>query len=182
MASLNPSFDFPDPDQVVPAAIGEPGQRVFSIQVHDGGNVVVLKCEKEQMAALVEHLRTLTADLPPAGKPAGIVDAADIEPVWAVGVIGLMYDADIDRVVVVAQEIQLLTNPDPAMPGEEPEAVPSDDDAATARIAMTREQVAWFIEAGTALVSGGRPPCPICGHPLDPAGHVCPRSNGHAKR
>jgi hypothetical protein len=29
------------------------------------------------------------------------------------------------------------------------------------------------------LVSSGRPPCPICGQPMDPDGHVCPRSNGH---
>ena len=33
--------------------------------------------------------------------------------------------------------------------------------------------------AAEALVAAGRPPCPICGQPLDPDGHVCPRSNGH---
>jgi hypothetical protein len=27
-------------------------------------------------------------------------------------------------------------------------------------------------------VSAGREPCPFCGSPLDPTGHVCPRANG----
>ena len=29
------------------------------------------------------------------------------------------------------------------------------------------------------LVEAGRPPCPLCSLPLDPAGHDCPRTNGH---
>ena len=32
------------------------------------------------------------------------------------------------------------------------------------------------------VVAAGRPPCPLCGAPMDPAGHVCPRSNGHHPR
>jgi uncharacterized repeat protein (TIGR03847 family) len=27
--------------------------------------------------------------------------------------------------------------------------------------------------------AAGRPPCPLCGLPLDVSGHVCPRQNGH---
>ena len=29
------------------------------------------------------------------------------------------------------------------------------------------------------LMKGGRPNCPVCSAPMDLAGHVCPRSNGH---
>ena len=29
------------------------------------------------------------------------------------------------------------------------------------------------------IVAAGRPPCPLCGLPLDTDGHVCPRQNGH---
>ena len=25
------------------------------------------------------------------------------------------------------------------------------------------------------------PPCPFCGLPLDPDGHICPRQNGHRR-
>ncbi|MGH9011673.1 MAG: DUF3090 family protein [Acidimicrobiia bacterium] len=34
---------------------------------------------------------------------------------------------------------------------------------------------------GSAAVERGRPPCPLCGGPLDPSGHICPRLNGHAR-
>ncbi len=33
--------------------------------------------------------------------------------------------------------------------------------------------------ARAQIVAAGRPPCPLCGLPLDPEGHVCPRQNGH---
>ena len=30
-------------------------------------------------------------------------------------------------------------------------------------------------------IEGGRPSCPFCGQPLDPAGHICPRANGYRR-
>jgi uncharacterized repeat protein (TIGR03847 family) len=36
-----------------------------------------------------------------------------------------------------------------------------------------------FILRARRVVSAGRPPCPLCGLPLDPNGHVCPRQNGY---
>ena len=33
----------------------------------------------------------------------------------------------------------------------------------------------------TAAIEGGRPSCPFCGQPLDPAGHICPRANGYRR-
>lgn len=30
------------------------------------------------------------------------------------------------------------------------------------------------------VVAGGRPICPLCSRPMEPTGHVCPRSNGHS--
>ncbi|MHB8593573.1 MAG: DUF3090 family protein, partial [Acidimicrobiales bacterium] len=40
-------------------------------------------------------------------------------------------------------------------------------------------QAAAFAIRATSLVEAGRPPCPLCGLPLDPSGHQCPRTNGH---
>jgi uncharacterized repeat protein (TIGR03847 family) len=47
------------------------------------------------------------------------------------------------------------------------------------RVALSREQAAAFAIHSTRLVEAGRPPCPLCALPLDPAGHDCPRTNGH---
>jgi uncharacterized repeat protein (TIGR03847 family) len=52
-------------------------------------------------------------------------------------------------------------------------------DADEVRLSMSREQAAALAIRGTQLVESGRPPCPLCGFPLDPRGHACPRTNGH---
>src|SRR6266536_1596185 len=40
--------------------------------------------------------------------------------------------------------------------------------------------LAWaFAQRALKIVAAGRPPCPLCGLPLDTDGHVCPRQNGH---
>jgi uncharacterized repeat protein (TIGR03847 family) len=36
-----------------------------------------------------------------------------------------------------------------------------------------------FAQRALRIVAQGRPPCPLCGLPLDAAGHVCPRQNGY---
>ena len=56
---------------------------------------------------------------------------------------------------------------------------PDETSASMARFTITREQAAALAIRGTELVEAGRPPCPLCGNPLDPSGHVCPRTNGH---
>ena len=43
--------------------------------------------------------------------------------------------------------------------------------------AATRE----FIARAKRVVDAGRPPCPFCGQPLDPSGHLCPRHNGYRR-
>ena len=50
---------------------------------------------------------------------------------------------------------------------------------AMARFRITRAQAAAFVDRANDLMKGGRPSCPICSRPMDPEGHVCPRSNGH---
>jgi uncharacterized repeat protein (TIGR03847 family) len=46
-----------------------------------------------------------------------------------------------------------------------------------ARIYATRGQVRAMAASGAAAVAAGRPTCPLCEQPIDPAGHQCPRWN-----
>ena len=46
-------------------------------------------------------------------------------------------------------------------------------------VTLTAEQAAAFAIRAVQLIEAGRPPCPLCGLPLDPRGHDCPRTNGH---
>jgi uncharacterized repeat protein (TIGR03847 family) len=49
--------------------------------------------------------------------------------------------------------------------------------AASLRLRLTRAQVAAYIDHARELVAAGRPPCRLCGQPIDAEGHVCPRLN-----
>jgi len=168
--SMNESFDLVDVDRLTVGTVGPVGQRVFFLQARAGGETVSVKMEKQQVSALAQYLGQVLADLPrPGDLPDDIEPEEPVQPRWAVGVLGVTYDEATDRVVLVAQE---------AVPTAEEEDA-EEESGAVLRITATREQVAAMAIRGTALVEAGRPACPLCGYPLDPAGHVCPRTNGH---
>ncbi|MDA8285990.1 MAG: DUF3090 family protein [Actinomycetota bacterium] len=160
---MSESFDVHDAGSVTVGTVGEPGQRTFYLQVADASLTLTLKVEKQQVAVLTRALAELLSDLPaPGAIPPAAELAEPAEPAWAVGGMQLSYDHDLDRILVVAEEL-----------------VDDDDPGAVARVRITREQAASLIQRGEELVEAGRPPCPWCGFPLDPAGHSCPRTNGH---
>jgi uncharacterized repeat protein (TIGR03847 family) len=158
------SYELFDVDRLTVGAVGPPGKRVFLLQAVAGATVITLKVEKQQVAALSEYLSQVLADLPSTGDlPTDLELDEPAEPEWIVGALGVTYDEDTDRVLLVAEE-----------------AVAEEDDVGeVARLAATREQIAALAIRGVALVEAGRPPCPLCGFPLDPSGHVCPRTDGH---
>jgi uncharacterized repeat protein (TIGR03847 family) len=49
----------------------------------------------------------------------------------------------------------------------------------TLRVRLTVEVARGFVNRALEVVAAGRMPCPLCGQPLDPQGHICPRRNGH---
>lgn len=169
---MSRSFDLEAPDRFTAGAVGPPGQRLFYLQGRQGRRVVTLKCEKEHVGALAEHLAGMLAKLPSGAGGQSPDDLALVEPVaavWAVGSLGVGYDEAHDRLVIVAGE---LVDED-----KEPHAEP-----ASARFAITRAQAAAFVQRARGLVRAGRPICPLCSGPMDASGHVCPRSNGHVVR
>jgi uncharacterized repeat protein (TIGR03847 family) len=168
---MSSSFDLSPVDRITVGTVGPTGKRTFYLQARQAGQLVTLKIEKQQVGALARLLGELLSDLPALGE---LPDELDLEePVlaeWAIGSMRVEYDPAVDQVVLVAEEVELVD--------EEGEPV-SDDGQGMARFAATREQIAAIAIKGTALVEAGRPPCPLCGFPLDPAGHSCPRTNGH---
>jgi uncharacterized repeat protein (TIGR03847 family) len=169
------SFQLAEPDHFTAGTVGVPGQRTFYLQARERRSLVTLKCEKEQIGALGEYLAGLLEKLPKgavegtAGKDTLL---EPVEPAWAVGSIGVGYDEASGRIVVVANE----------QVEEEEEGGPPPAEPATARFAITRAQAAAFVERARSLVKAGRATCSMCGEPKDPAGHVCPRANGHVVR
>ncbi len=54
-----------------------------------------------------------------------------------------------------------------------------EDGPAILRVTITAAAARAFAKRALQLVTAGRPPCPLCGLPLDESGHICPRQNGH---
>jgi len=163
------SFDLPSPDVFTAGTVGEPGARVFYLQVRDDELVVSVRCEKQQVAALADYFDGLLDDLEPTPFTAAVGDLQFRPPtqeLWTVGPIGVAYDEPADRVVVVLEELT----------GEE-DSAEEDEAAASVRVRLTRAQLAAFVPHARGLVEAGRPPCRFCGRPVDPGGHPCPRMN-----
>jgi uncharacterized repeat protein (TIGR03847 family) len=65
-------------------------------------------------------------------------------------------------------------------PDDEPgESADDDDGPDLFRVRLSADAARAFVDRAIRVVQAGRPPCPLCGAPLDPAGHICPRRNGH---
>jgi uncharacterized repeat protein (TIGR03847 family) len=54
-----------------------------------------------------------------------------------------------------------------------------EDGPDTLRVRLTPVEARGFVNRALSVVAAGRLPCPLCGQPLDPQGHICPRRNGH---
>src|SRR5664280_1621398 len=46
------------------------------------------------------------------------------------------------------------------------------------RIHLPPGKALAFAKQALGVVAAGRPPCPFCGQPLNPEGHICARRNG----
>lgn len=169
-------FELGSPQRVTVGTIGPVGQRAFYLQARAEQTLVTLKLEKQQVGALCQHLGRLLQDLPRPGELPSeeVLELEEFEEAsFSVGALAVAYDASNDRVVLLAEEVVRDVSDEDDGEGEGSET------GSEARFALTREQAAALAIRGTALVEAGRPPCPLCGFPLDPRGHVCPRTNGH---
>ncbi|HYY81481.1 MAG TPA: DUF3090 domain-containing protein [Actinomycetes bacterium] len=164
-------------------AVGEPGDRTFYLQAASGTEQVTLLVEKEQVRQLSENLQAwlpeLAAERPEDPEEARAAETGDLdlteplEPDFRVGRLSLTYDPERDRVVVSATELVL------AGEGEEELPKPLEPEPREVRLWVTRPQLRVLAHHGSQVVLRGRPLCPLCGNPLDPAGHICPALNGH---
>ena len=170
-------YDLNPVDRIASDAVGEPGTRVFYIQARKGRRLVTLICEKEQLAALTlavdQLLLALAGDKPEAvPEPDPAVDGgmgleAPLAPAFRAGQLSLGYDQVSGRLVIVAHELS----------EEGQEGQPS-----VARFWATPAQMRAFSIQGQQAVAAGRSRCAMCGEPIDPSGHFCPRRNGDRKK
>jgi uncharacterized repeat protein (TIGR03847 family) len=176
---------FERPTRFVAGTVGQPGDRTFYLQASDEtGRTVSVALEKTQVQVLADRMNDLLDEV--AGRVDVVIppvaDIDDLEPLTApideefrVAAMGLAWDGSAEAVVVEA-----------VAAGEEPideDAILSDSDEGpdALRVTITPMAARAFVARARRVVAAGRPPCPLCSLPLDPAGHVCPRQNGYRR-
>jgi uncharacterized repeat protein (TIGR03847 family) len=164
------SLDFSEPEHITADFVGQPGQRTFYLQVAEEGHAVEVLVEKQQVAGLGELLRELLADVgtqpPVVWDVDGMRLREPLDPLWRAGSIGVGIDPQLGRVVMEVTEFV------PEDEAREPEQM---------RIWLSESQAAWLAAHADWAVQQGRPECRLCGLPMEPDGHVCPRSNGDSR-
>src|SRR6476620_11195796 len=178
--------DFDPADRFVPCTDNHAGQRAFCLQASTGPLVVTVAGEKQQVSILADRINDVLDQLAPVaavepGEPGGVPE--DTEPLqtpfdedWRVQTLSLAWHEDRQKVVIECHD-------------HDPDEVDEDADDEevgplgrnSIRVALAPAEARAFARRTNALVAAGRPPCPFCGNPLDPTGHVCPRANGYKR-
>ncbi len=167
-------YDLRPVDRITADAVGEPGRRTFYIQARQDDILVTILCEKEQVRALAHSLEELLEEINekyprPLGQEPDESELQleePLEPLFRAGRMGLGYEPREDWIVLVIQEL--------AEEDQDPDLL------RVVRFWATREQMHALSRHGADVVARGRPLCPLCGRPIDPDGHTCPRRNGKA--
>jgi uncharacterized repeat protein (TIGR03847 family) len=181
-------FLFDTPERFVAGTVGEPGNRTFFLQARDGSRITSVALEKVQVVALAQRLTELLDELERRGVEGSDADqpldgarpALDepINEAFRVGTLSMGWDTQDERVLVEAREI---LEADDEAEEDDPEGFDDEDEDGPdfLRVRLEPLAVRAFIAQALRLIGAGRPPCPLCGQPLDPQGHLCPRRNGH---
>lgn len=152
-------------------AVGQPGQRRFRLRaVSRLGDSASLWLEKEQLSALGEAVETVLRDegYRYAREPLDDSDAGTPFPLSA------SIEARLARLSLgLNREAQVLV-----LHGSD--AVDDEESGATVVSCEFDYRRAYELRREIAeVVAAGRPLCPLCTAPMDPAGHICVRTNGH---
>ena len=185
---MNGSYEFSNVDSFSCGAIGPKGERVFYLQIHDAGEVLTLKVEKQQVTALAEFLNETLVDVfgfktprPPGGE--GWLDS--------VGGGELPPDSPDNDMSLSDYDEPFFSEPDEAdwVVGRIGAAYQQNKDfiilwleeltqegekQATARFPLKVDQASNFIRQARSVVASGRPPCPYCRAPLNDDDGFCP--------
>jgi uncharacterized repeat protein (TIGR03847 family) len=186
-------------DSLGAGAVGDPGEREFFLQARTESAQLTVLVEKEQVALLateaVAFLDRIAEDYPEEASdvPEPVVRQAGLReptvPLFRARLIGLGFDPERQMVLIELRERSSEDDEDSEPPTSEAGgAVPDLSDAVAdpsdeeeegyvARIYATRPQVRAMAAKGAEAVAAGRPLCPLCDMPMDPAGHRCPRWN-----
>jgi uncharacterized repeat protein (TIGR03847 family) len=163
-------YEFEEVTLLFPFAVGIPGNRTFFLAIGEKNNWVRIWVEKEHLQALAVAIEQLLlalseekislpwetegpplTDETPTGLPSAELDIVQMT---------LGYDEG-----KAAIELEVLRS---GAQEENPLEVHG---------RVTLAQLKKFGRQAAKICAAGRPLCPVCGGPIDPEGHTCPKEN-----
>lgn len=152
--------------------IGEPGKRVFYIQGGNAQEYISVIIEKAQASMLAdsfdEILDQIKKNHPSIEKELAQSLQFDfrlqepLTPLFRVGNLGLGYNSEINRVILVTYEL-----------------VGEDEESNIVSFWTTPALIKALVVHIRQTIKGGRPICGNCGQPIDKDGHFCAHRNGY---
>ena len=167
-------YEFSRPERFIAGTVGEPGERAFYIQVRTSSRLFSVAVEKAQVQVISTRLDVMISEIRKANPLINIekfpTDDSPLEsPVDAEFQVGAMSLAWDEESALISIELYEL---------EEDE---EDSEGEVVEINISLGMAAAFSSRSKAVVNAGRLPCPFCGIPIDPRGHLCPRANGYRR-
>ncbi len=163
-------YEYTEVTHLLAFAVGVPGKRTFFLGIGKKGNWLRIWLEKEHLQALVVAIEQLflalsqeNIELPPeveASSPSDDI-AAEL-PVAELDMVQLTLGYDKGKAIL---EFSAQRSGSP------------DEDLVEVRCQVTLSQLKALGDQTKKVCAAGRPLCPICGGPIDPTGHVCPKQN-----
>ena len=158
--------------EVQAETFGEPGRRTFRLVLGAGQAQCSLWLEKEQLFQLGVYLQDAVDSLSEEDKSA---DSRRQEQEWfggeevdfKAGQMMISHDKQANCFYLLAYE------------RESAETEKSEEEMASVSFWIDPGQARVLSEEALKICAAGRPNCFLCGQPINPEGHVCPRSNGH---
>ena len=170
---------------------GEPGLRTFRVDAHSGSAISSVWMEKEQLLQLGVYLRDMVGRLSKEDRDKesdlreDVWSGGDLNIDFKAGQMLLSYDKDSNAFYLQAYERENIELPEGDFPqgseGSDPQSDDANEDPETESVGywITTAQAIVLGEESLKICAAGRPTCFLCGQPINPDGHACPRANGH---
>jgi uncharacterized repeat protein (TIGR03847 family) len=166
--------EFTRPERFVAGTVGQPGERAFYLQVRSSSRLFSVAVEKAQVQAIAARMEIMVSEVRKAN-PLITVDKLPLDdgpletPIDSEFEIGAMSLSWNDETKLICVELFELEDDE------------EDSDGEVLEINITLGMASAFSSRSKAVVNAGRLPCPFCGIPIDPRGHLCPRANGYRR-
>ena len=166
--------EFTRPERFVAGTVGQPGERAFYLQIRSSSRLFSVAVEKAQVQAIAARMEIMVSEVRKANPLISVekfpLDDGPLEsPIDSEFEIGAMSLSWNDETKLICVELFELEDDEEDSEGE------------VLEINITLGMASSFSLRSKAVVNAGRLPCPFCGIPIDPRGHLCPRANGYRR-